>query len=71
MAFKILSEIIKRYLPDTLEELGIESKSINSAKVMTYFRWLHGLQSARPVKKVDFNWRDLGVQPQTFLYHSR
>ncbi|KAL1976071.1 hypothetical protein VTN31DRAFT_4463 [Thermomyces dupontii] len=38
---------------------------------MTYIRWLLGLQSARPVKKVFFPWRESSVRAEETIYHSR
>lgn len=37
----------------------MEATKVTVAEAKTYFRWLHGLQSARPVKKVFFPWPDV------------
>lgn len=37
----------------------METTNVTAAKAKTYFKWLHGLQSARPVKKVFLPWPDI------------
>lgn len=44
------------------------------ADAMSYFRWRHGLQHARPVKKIFLTWSELGkvsAEPFGIQHHSR
>lgn len=55
----------------TLESLGIEDTDIPATEAMTYFRWQHGLQYARPIKKVFLRWPDAQRKPTAVTYCSR
>lgn len=63
--------LTKSLLPRTLAALGMETKNVTVTDAVTYFRWLHGLQSARPVKKVFLPWSHRGGKLEQIVYHSR
>lgn len=58
-----------RALHRTLAILGLDSKEVGVDDAMTYFRWRHSLQHARPVKMFISTTRPLG--PRECVYHSR
>ena len=64
--------ITRVVMRQTLAFLSMESTDVASADVATYFRWRHGLQCGRPVKKIFLPWsRRESIMPADFVYHSR
>ncbi|KAL1990764.1 hypothetical protein VTN49DRAFT_6603 [Thermomyces lanuginosus] len=62
--------IITSALHQTLEFLGLKNANAAVSDAITYFRWEHGLRSARPVKKIFLPW-STPRRPQEVFYHSR
>lgn len=57
-------------LTRTLAALGMETEHAK-AEAMFYFRWLYGLEFARPVKKVFLPWLQFEGKINQIVYHSR
>lgn len=55
----------------TLAALGLENTNVAISDAMTYFQWLHSLQSARPVKRVFLPWPGQMRDAHWVVYHSR
>lgn len=58
-------------LNQTLAILGLDSKDVAADDAMTYFRWRHGLECARPVKKAFVPYSESMKGRGQFVYHSR
>lgn len=64
------------YLRETLWFLGLDSEGVSTeaaiADATKYFQWKHGLQHARPVKKIFLPWQSYWPSmPNRIQYHSR
>lgn len=64
-------QLLGAFCHEKIAALGLENASVLTADASSYFRWLHGLQSACPVKKVFVRWPHCPVDHQTVAYHSR
>ncbi|KAL1994047.1 hypothetical protein VTN49DRAFT_2716 [Thermomyces lanuginosus] len=53
----------------TLAFLNIDGANVAASDAVTYFRWQHGLQCARPVKKIFLPWSQT-LRMQKVAYHS-
>ncbi|KAL1977211.1 hypothetical protein VTN31DRAFT_70 [Thermomyces dupontii] len=68
-------QLLGAFCHEKIAALGLENASVLTADASSYFRWLHGLQSACPVKKVFVRWPhcpvDDGCVPfaSTVLHH--
>ncbi|KAL1993593.1 hypothetical protein VTN49DRAFT_2262 [Thermomyces lanuginosus] len=67
--------IIRPFLRETLTFLGLDSEGISTdgaiSDAMRYFRWRHGLEHARPVKKTFIPWPEhLPGMPEVIQCHS-
>lgn len=58
-------------LHQTLGILGLDSKHVRADDAMTYFRWRHGLECARPVKKAFILYSESIKGRGQFVYNSR
>lgn len=73
MAHLFLSEaVVHHALRQTLAFLGLESKDVVVDDAIIYFRWRHGLQCGRPVKKIVIRRPKLyGNGGEYYLCHSQ
>lgn len=58
-------------LRQSLAFLNVEGIDETSVDATDYFRWQHGLQSGRPVKKLFLPWTESELGVSDIWYHSR
>ncbi|KAL1976132.1 hypothetical protein VTN31DRAFT_2414 [Thermomyces dupontii] len=63
--------LIKSVQCRTLAALGLEATNVKSTNPMTYIRWLHGLEFARPVRKLFIPLFPTPQNCEYIAYHSR